>query len=231
MTGATKALPRARAIFSLSALTRTLCFPSATSGPLCSVPPMGMRIMVLPAATCSRSSVHVSWSMNTDRADCAKTCGAAARQRQTKSRTARPLPGRPPDKRDRAGCAKYGLTLRQSRVAGVVLQGGLGERLTQGGIGNAEQPGVMYPVLAHEQGLHLPDDARRIAPEVAGTNSNLAGRSTLAQRGKYREILEHACPQLAHRKSPRFSRRNRGAFDGRSCHRMAVLANRRHSRR
>ena len=49
MTGATSALPSARAIFSASAFTRTLCLPSAMCGPFCSVPPIGTSAVVLPA--------------------------------------------------------------------------------------------------------------------------------------------------------------------------------------
>ena len=47
------------AIRSDSTLTRALCLPSATYGPLCSVPPIGIRIVVLPARMLSRSSVQV----------------------------------------------------------------------------------------------------------------------------------------------------------------------------
>ncbi len=63
--GATSALPRATAIFSDSALTRTLCLPSTMCGPFCSVPPIGRMTVVLPAATWSRSSVQVRSSTNT----------------------------------------------------------------------------------------------------------------------------------------------------------------------
>src|SRR6516164_1341901 len=66
MTGATRALPKERAIFSESKCTRRLCFPSAMCPPFCSVPPIGTMIVVLPDLTRSRSSVHVSSSRNTE---------------------------------------------------------------------------------------------------------------------------------------------------------------------
>src|SRR5438128_12013690 len=64
-TGATSALPSARAIFSESAFTRTLCLPSAMCEPFCSVPPIGTMTVVLPARIWSRNSVQVSSSRNT----------------------------------------------------------------------------------------------------------------------------------------------------------------------
>src|SRR2546426_3548243 len=65
MTGATSALPSARAIRSASALTRALCLPRAICGPFCSVPPIGTMMVVVPVLMTARSSVHVSSSRNT----------------------------------------------------------------------------------------------------------------------------------------------------------------------
>src|SRR5215831_1237863 len=65
MTGATKALPRARAILSDRKRTRKLCFPNAICGPFCSVPPIGTMSVVLPERTRSRNSVQVSSSRKT----------------------------------------------------------------------------------------------------------------------------------------------------------------------
>ena len=45
--------------------TLALCLPSATYGPVCSVPPMGMRIVVVPAATLDCTSVLVKFSKKT----------------------------------------------------------------------------------------------------------------------------------------------------------------------
>ena len=72
MTGATSALPSVAAIFSARAFTRTLCLPSAMCGPFCSVPPMGMMMMVFPALVASRTSVQVSSSRKTDFGPCAR---------------------------------------------------------------------------------------------------------------------------------------------------------------
>ena len=73
------ALPSARAIFCESCLTLTLCLPSAIAGPFCSVPPIGMMIVVLPPATASRSSVHVRSSRNTDAGSSARLADASPR--------------------------------------------------------------------------------------------------------------------------------------------------------
>src|SRR5262249_6007215 len=48
-----------------------LCLPSAICGPFCSVPPIGMMIVVLPERTRSRNSIQVSSSRNTVSAACA----------------------------------------------------------------------------------------------------------------------------------------------------------------
>src|SRR5271167_1261477 len=71
MAGATRALPKERAIFSESRWTRRLCLPSAMCWPFCSVPPIGTMIVVLPDLTRSRSSVQVNSSRNTESAACA----------------------------------------------------------------------------------------------------------------------------------------------------------------
>jgi hypothetical protein len=48
-TGATSALPSRCAICSEVCWMMKLCLPSVTWGPLCSVPPVGMMTVVLPA--------------------------------------------------------------------------------------------------------------------------------------------------------------------------------------
>ena len=60
---------------------RTLCLPSAMCGPFCSVPPIGTRIVVLPARIASRSSGEVRSSRQT------RGCACAERQRRAESRT------------------------------------------------------------------------------------------------------------------------------------------------
>ena len=70
ITGATIALPNETAIRSESNLTRRLCFPRAMAGPLCSVPPIGTMMVVLPVAISSRSSVHVSSSRKIEGRSC-----------------------------------------------------------------------------------------------------------------------------------------------------------------
>ena len=70
-----EALPSASAIFSASNRARTLCLPSVMCGPFCSVPPIGTRTIVAPAAMRSRSSVHVRSSRATFRF--AGACAAA----------------------------------------------------------------------------------------------------------------------------------------------------------
>src|SRR5262245_23699993 len=79
ITGATSALPRARATCAESARTRALCLPSAMCGPFCSVPPVGTMIVVLPERTRSRTSVQVRSSRNTLSGACAGTRAAHAR--------------------------------------------------------------------------------------------------------------------------------------------------------
>src|ERR1051325_5548601 len=52
-------------------------------GPFCSVPPVGMMIVVLPAAMASRTSTHVMSSRNTVSGACAKTRIGHARHANT----------------------------------------------------------------------------------------------------------------------------------------------------
>src|SRR3989442_11049765 len=83
MTGATRALPRTRAIRSASAVTRALCFPSAICGPFCSVPPIGTMMVVFPSWMTARSSIHVSSSRNTVSGGCANAGATAIAMRHT----------------------------------------------------------------------------------------------------------------------------------------------------
>src|SRR5437667_2570162 len=87
ITGATIALPSARAIRSDSAFTRTLCLPSAMCGPFCSVPPIGTMIVVFPAWINARNSVHVSSSRKTASGGSANA-GVTARRQSTAAQNA-----------------------------------------------------------------------------------------------------------------------------------------------
>ncbi len=81
MTGATSALPSSRATLSASAFTRTLCLPSAMCGPFCSVPPMGTRMVVLPARMAAASSGEVKSSSITELG-----CAVAAAETSSRAR-------------------------------------------------------------------------------------------------------------------------------------------------
>src|SRR6266700_6299035 len=87
MVGATSALPRRRAIASALAVTRTLCLPIAIWGPFCSVPPVGMMMVVFPAAIRSRTSSQVSLSKKTVSGICAEA--VPVRQSSTMATTYR----------------------------------------------------------------------------------------------------------------------------------------------
>src|SRR5688500_10751864 len=58
-----------------------LCLPSTMCGPFCSVPPVGKMIVVLPALIASRTSVHVSSSMNTVSGTTAPATDEVSRQK------------------------------------------------------------------------------------------------------------------------------------------------------
>jgi hypothetical protein len=86
ITGATSALPNEIAIRSQSNLTRRLCFPSAIAGPFCSVPPIGMMMVVLPVPISSRNSVHVRSSRKIEGRSSEYANGAKLRIRNGRSK-------------------------------------------------------------------------------------------------------------------------------------------------
>src|SRR5439155_6598840 len=65
MIGAHRAFPSLRAIASQVVRSTTLCLPSVSHGPLGSIPPVGMMMVVLPALIASRTSIHVMSSIHT----------------------------------------------------------------------------------------------------------------------------------------------------------------------
>src|SRR6202045_3282189 len=85
ITGATSALPSARAILSERERTRKLCFPKPIREPFCSVPPIGTMTVVLPARIWSRSSVQVSSSRNTVSEACAAGRPSNSKHKQRNS--------------------------------------------------------------------------------------------------------------------------------------------------
>src|SRR3954447_5762385 len=70
-------------------------------------------------------------------------------------------------------------------VLPVVLENGLGDRLSARRVRGIKNASVRHPIGADEQGIDFPNDMRRISPAISCTHRNLGDTATSAQDGKH----------------------------------------------